>query len=102
MSDPDAIRQELDDWRDLTNSMGWRRLLETYEHQWGDASLVRTLEILTTADAKGDVAAEAKRLLELRVAMRQFLHHPTTRIQQLQQQRDTAEREQAKPWTRQA
>ena len=98
MSDTDTQRQELDDWRDLVTSGGWKRLLEAYDQQWGDASLIKTLESLNAQG--GDVSSESRKLLDLRVAMRQFLHYPAQRVAQLESARANSEKEKAKPWTR--
>lgn len=102
MADAEALRIELDEWRDLLTSGGWTRLLATFEAQWGDASVVRALERLTDSAPTLPVSEEARRLLQIRVALRQFLAVPQARVSELERLRAQGDVVKAKPWTRPA
>lgn len=97
----DGDTSELDDWKDLVASTGWSRLQQAFEAQWGDTSVVKTLESVALMPTK-DIAAEARQLLAVRVALRLFLAHPATRISDLERQRAREAGAATKPWTRPA
>ena len=97
-------RTELDDWRDLVGSAGWKRLLDIFEQQWSDARLLDTLEKMTagTSGTPGtSIAEESWRLMKMRTALRQFLAIPAKRVSDLERRLAT-ETAPTKPWTRPA
>lgn len=97
----DAEVLEKEDWHDLLSSRGWDRLRAAFEAQWGDGSVVTIFEGLAQRPT-AEVADEVKRVLQVRVALRQFLNYPQHRLHELSRMAATQEAANAKPWTRES